>query len=150
VGYVGYAYIVGGTRVLWVQALRKNAKNPRARGHYAHPPMRERVTFLRARFGAKRAIAPTLQISNIYYLCQNYKTMKMKMVGSIYQSNGAGMGLPVVDGRLENHRPDGMTGLQQIAMARKANRYEKKVGMYAEGVVRAEQMNEMNKLFKNC
>jgi len=76
--------------------------------------------------------------------------MKMKMVGSIYQSNGAGMGLPVVDGRLENHRPDGMTGLQQIAMARKANRYEKKVGMYAEGVVRAEQMNEMNKLFKNC
>ena len=72
--------------------------------------------------------------------------MKMKMNGSIYQSNGAGMGLEVQDGRLVNHRPDGMTGIQQIAMARKANRYEKKVNMYAEGVVRGERMADANEM----
>lgn len=72
--------------------------------------------------------------------------MKMKMNGSIYQSNGAGMGLTVEGGRLVNHRPDGMTGIQQIAMARKANRYEKKVNMYAEGVVRGERMAEADEM----
>ncbi len=72
--------------------------------------------------------------------------MKMKMEGSIYQSNGAGMGLNVQDGRLVNNRPDGMTGIQQLAMARKSMRYEKKVNMYAEGAARGEMMNEL----KNC
>lgn len=69
--------------------------------------------------------------------------MKMKITGSIYQSNGAGMGLPVVDGRLENHRPDGMTGIQQLAIARKAMRHENKVNTYAEGVSRGDLMNKM-------
>ena len=63
-------------------------------------------------------------------------------MGSIYQSNGAGPGLNVQDGRLVNNRPDGMTGIQQMAMARKANRYEKKVSMYAEGYVRGERIAE--------
>jgi exopolysaccharide biosynthesis protein len=79
--------------------------------------------------------------------------MKMKMEGSIYQSNGAGMGLNVQDGRLVNSRPDGVTGIQQIAMARKAMRYEKKVNMYAEGAARGERIAEMNEMMnglKNC
>lgn len=75
--------------------------------------------------------------------------MKMKMSGSIYQSNGAGMGLNVQDGRLVNNRPDGMTGIQHMAMSRKAMRYEKKVNMYAEGVARGEQMNEMNEMMSS-
>lgn len=43
-------------------AQQENAKNPRARGHNAYPPMREQVTFLRAWLIAQRVIAPTLQI----------------------------------------------------------------------------------------
>ncbi len=72
--------------------------------------------------------------------------MKMKMNGSIYQSNGAGMGLVVKDGRLVNNRPDGMTGIQQMAMSRKAMKHEAKVQTYAEGYVRGERMEEMNKM----
>lgn len=75
--------------------------------------------------------------------------MKMKMMGSIYQSNGAGMGLPVEGGRLVNNRPDGMTGIQQIAMSRKAARREAKVSMTAEGYMRGEQMSEMNEMMSS-
>lgn len=73
--------------------------------------------------------------------------MKMKIEGNIYQSNGAGMGLNVQDGRLVNHRPDGMTGIQQMAMSRKAMRYENKVNTYAEGTMRGERMAEMDKMY---
>ena len=38
VGYAGYSRVVGRTWAGRVQPLRKNAKNPRARGHHAHPP----------------------------------------------------------------------------------------------------------------
>ena len=72
--------------------------------------------------------------------------MKMKMMGSIYQNNGAGIGMPVEDGRLVNNRPDGMTGIAQIAMARKAAKREAKINMAAEGYVRGEQMSEMNEM----
>lgn len=75
--------------------------------------------------------------------------MKIKMSGSIYQGGGPGMGLSVQDGRLVNNRPDGMTGIQQMAMNRKAMRYEKKVNMYAEGVVRGEQIAEMNEMMSS-
>jgi len=75
--------------------------------------------------------------------------MKIKMSGSIYQGGGPGMGLSVQNGRLVNNRPDGVTGIQQIAMSRKANRYEKKVSMYAEGMVRGKQMNEMNEMMSS-
>jgi hypothetical protein len=74
------------------------------------------------------------------------KTMKMKMMGSIYQSNGAGMGLNVQDGRLVNHRPDGMTGIQQVAMARKAMKHENKVNTYAEGYLRGERMEQISEM----
>ena len=82
--------------------------------------------------------------------------MKMKMGGSIYQSNGAGPGLIVQDGRLVNNRPDGMTGIQQVAMARKIKRHENKVNTYAEGYVRAERITDANEMMmdmvtlKNC
>lgn len=75
--------------------------------------------------------------------------MKTENMGSIYQGNmreagaGAGAGLIMEGGRLVNRRPDGMTGIQQLAMARKAMRYEKKVNMYAEGAARGEMMNEL-------
>jgi len=72
--------------------------------------------------------------------------MKMKMKGSIYQGGGAGMGLPVEDGRLVNNRPDGMTGIQQMAMARKTMKREAKISMAAEGYMRGEQMSEMNEM----
>ena len=72
--------------------------------------------------------------------------MKMKMMGSIYQNNGAGIGMPVEDGRLVNNRPDGMTGIQQLAMARKSAKREAKINMAAEGYVRGEQMSEMNEM----
>lgn len=75
------------------------------------------------------------------------------MMGSIYQSNGAGMGLPVEGGRLVNNRPDGMTGIQQMAMSRKAMKHEAKVNTYAEGYVRGERIAEMDEMMnglKNC
>ncbi len=70
--------------------------------------------------------------------------MKIKIEGSIYKSNGAGMGLVVQDGRLENHRPDGMTGIQQIAMSRKVMKHEAKVNTFAEGVMRGGMSNLIN------
>jgi hypothetical protein len=79
--------------------------------------------------------------------------MKMKMMGSIYQNNGAGMGMPVEDGRLVNNRPDGVTGIQHLAMARKAMKKEAKIEMAAEGYVRGGQISEMNEMmsnYKNC
>lgn len=81
--------------------------------------------------------------------------MKIKMGGSIYQGNmreagaGAGMDLIMEGGRLVNRRPDGMTGIQQVAMARKVMRHENKVNTYAEGVARGDEMTQMNNFFKN-
>ena len=56
--------------------------------------------------------------------------MKMK-----YQSMG---GLRVEKGRLINHRPNGISGIEQAAMLRKAMRRAKKVDMYADGIDLAE------------
>lgn len=44
-------------------------------------------------------------------------------------------GLTVKDGRLINHRPVGMSGIQEAAMLRKSTQRAKKIGMIAEGVV---------------
>ncbi len=56
--------------------------------------------------------------------------MKMK-----YQSMG---GLKVEKGRLINDRPNGISGIEQAAMLRKAMRRAKKVDMYADGIDLAE------------
>ena len=70
----------------------------------------------------------------------------MKIIGSLYQNNGAGMGLSMNDGRMVNNRPDGMTGIAHMAMARKTAKREAKINMAAEGYVRGEQMSEMNEM----
>ena len=75
--------------------------------------------------------------------------MKMKIIGSIYQNNGAGMGMPVEGGRLVNNRPDGVTGIQHLAAARKTAKKEAKINMMAEGYVRGEQMSEMNEMMSS-
>lgn len=76
--------------------------------------------------------------------------MKMKITGSIYQNNGAGVGLPVEGGRLINNRPDGVMGIQHMAAMRKAIKHENKVNTYAEGVMRGERMSEMNEMMMGC
>ena len=56
--------------------------------------------------------------------------MKMK-----FQSMG---GLRVEKGRLINERPNGVSGIEQEAMLRKAMRRAKKVDMMADGIELAE------------
>jgi len=56
--------------------------------------------------------------------------MKMK-----FQSMG---GLRVEKGRLINDRPNGVSGIEQAAMLRKAMRRAKKVDMMADGIELAE------------
>jgi hypothetical protein len=81
--------------------------------------------------------------------------MKKQNMGSIYQGNmreagaGAGMSLIVEGGRLVNHRPDGMTGIAQVSMARRAMKQEAKIQMAAEGYVRGERMSEMNEMMSS-
>lgn len=75
--------------------------------------------------------------------------MKIEITGSIYQGGGPGRGLSVQDGRLVNNRPDGMTGIQQMAMNRKVMRHENKINTYAEGVARGERMNKMNDMMSS-
>ena len=60
------------------------------------------------------------------------------------------MGLRVEGGRLINNRPDGMTGIQQMAMSRKVMKRESKIDMAAEGYVRGERMSEMNEMMGGC
>jgi hypothetical protein len=70
---------------------------------------------------------------HLKYFCifvQNRLDMKMK-----YQSMG---GLRVEKGRLINDRPNGVSGIEQAAMLRKAMRRAKKVDMYADGIDLAE------------
>lgn len=59
------------------------------------------------------------------------------------------MGMPVEGGRLVNNRPDGMTGIQQLAIARKDAKREAKINMAAEGYVRGEQMSEINEMMSS-
>ena len=70
---------------------------------------------------------------------------KLKLSNSIYAGSVMmGSGLDVQGGRLINNRPDGMTGIAQAAIAKKAMKRMDKVGMIAEGVsmgyMRAEMM----------
>jgi len=58
--------------------------------------------------------------------------MKLKLSNSIYRDYGSG--LDVKNGRLINNRPDGMTGIAQAAISKRAIKRSEKVGMIAEGV----------------
>jgi hypothetical protein len=67
--------------------------------------------------------------------------MKLKLKDSIYANYGSG--LDVKNGRLVNNRPDGMTGIAQAAIAKKAMKHADKVGMIADGVSLGNMKSEM-------
>lgn len=56
----------------------------------------------------------------------------VNLSNSIYQQRGSGYGLQQKDGMLINNRPDGMTGIAQIAMAKKAMHRAEKITTMAE------------------
>ena len=62
---------------------------------------------------------------------------------SIYQQKGAGYGLTQNDGMLINNRPDGQTGIQQIAQAKKELKRAEKIATYAEAVRLGSRMEDM-------
>jgi len=47
-------------------------------------------------------------------------------------------GLYVKDGRLQNSRPNSISGIEQAAQLRKMVKYNDKVDMIADGIARAE------------
>lgn len=66
--------------------------------------------------------------------------MKVKLSNSIYSRTG---GLEIKDGRLINNRPDGMTGIAQVAMAKSEMTRMKKIQTTAEGVSLGNMMSEI-------
>lgn len=61
--------------------------------------------------------------------------MKLKFGDSIYQQKGAGFGLSMSGGMEINNRPDGMTGIAQLAQLKKAQHRAEKVSRIAEGTM---------------
>ena len=68
---------------------------------------------------------------------------KKDLSNSIYQQSGANFGLTVNGGMLINNRPDGQTGIQQAAIAKKIVKRENKVQMMAEAVFLGNIRSEM-------
>ena len=72
---------------------------------------------------------------------------KLSIGNSIYQGGYAGGdGLTVKDGRLINNRPDGQTGIAQMAKLRKEAKREEKISMIAEGYSRGEMISEAKEM----
>jgi hypothetical protein len=61
----------------------------------------------------------------------------------VYQQSGANFGLTVNKGMLINNRPDGPTGIQQAAQAKKVVKKAEKVQMMAEAVFLGNIRSEM-------
>jgi hypothetical protein len=61
----------------------------------------------------------------------------------VYQQSGANFGLTVNKGMLINNRPDGQTGIQQAATAKKVVKKMEKVQMMAEAVFLGNIRSEM-------
>ena len=61
-------------------------------------------------------------------------------------------GLTMKDGRLQNDRPDGVTGIQHAADMRKMMRREEKISMMEQAMYRAEMRSDMEeKIYgKSC
>ena len=55
-------------------------------------------------------------------------------------------GLTVKDGRLVNERPVGMTGIQQAANIKRMVKEDRKIKMIADGIQRAEAMENFRDL----
>jgi hypothetical protein len=68
---------------------------------------------------------------------------KKDLSNSIYQQSGANFGLTVNKGMLINNRPDGQTGIQQAAQAKKVVKKIEKVQMMAEAVYLGNIRSEM-------
>ena len=69
---------------------------------------------------------------------------KLKLSNSIYAGGVMmGSGLDVKGGRLINNRPDGMTGIAQAAIAKKASKRMDKIEMIASGVAMGNMRSEM-------
>ena len=68
---------------------------------------------------------------------------KADLSNSIYQQSGSDFGLTVNKGMLINNRPDGQTGIQQAAQAKKVVKKIEKVQMMAEAVYLGNIRSEM-------
>ena len=68
---------------------------------------------------------------------------KKDLSNSVYQQSGANFGLTVNKGMLINNRPDGQTGIQQAATAKKIVKKAEKVQMMAEAVFLGNIRSEM-------
>jgi hypothetical protein len=68
---------------------------------------------------------------------------KKDLSNSIYQQRGSNFGLTVNGGMLINNRPDGQTGIQQAAEAKKIMKKSQKVQMMAEAVFLGNIRSEM-------
>jgi hypothetical protein len=67
----------------------------------------------------------------------------LKLSNSIYASKMmAGSGLDVQGGRLINNRPDGISGIAQAAIAKKAIKHADKVNMISDGVALGNMKSE--------
>ena len=66
----------------------------------------------------------------------------MVMIGRKLSIDNSIYGLTVKEGRLINNRPDGCTGIAQMAKLRKEAKREETIGMIAEGYSRGEMMSE--------
>ena len=69
---------------------------------------------------------------------------KRDLSNSIYQQSGANFGLTVNKGMLINNRPNGQTGIQQAADAKRVVRRIEKVAVMAEAVFLGNMRSEMN------
>lgn len=68
---------------------------------------------------------------------------KKDLSNSIYQQQGAGFGLSMSGGMEINNRPDGMTGIAQLAQLKKAQHRAEKVSRMAEAVMLGNIRSEM-------
>ena len=68
---------------------------------------------------------------------------KAELSNSIYQQKGANFGLSVNDGMMINNRPDGVTGIRQVADLKKAVKRADKIQMMSEAVYLGNIKSEM-------
>lgn len=61
--------------------------------------------------------------------------MKLNLKNSIYSKGySLGSGLEVKNGRLINNRPDGVSGIAEAVMIKKADKHARKMEMYSDAV----------------
>lgn len=69
--------------------------------------------------------------------------MKLNLKNSIYSKGYVmGSGLDVEKGRLVNNRPDGVSGIAEACMIKKAEKRAKKIEMYSDAVALGNMKSE--------